>query len=129
MSNNGVVMTLESRQQDSMSGTFPTNIPVDVANIEDLSKGARNLRIGTDELWTNTRLAQIGAHGEISDGGDHGDTGGDVVEETVCARLGEGEANEGESGDNHHSANSLSDESALALHRQHCLHTQYQSDP
>lgn len=64
-------------------------LPVNVANVEDLTKGAGNLGIGTDELRANASLSQVGAHGEIGDAGDHGDSSGDVVEEAVCARFGE----------------------------------------
>ena len=65
------------------------SLPVNVANVEDLTKSAGNLGVGTDEFRANASLSQVGAHGEVSDTGDHGDSSGDVVEETVWARLGE----------------------------------------
>ena len=90
-----------------MADLVSASLPVDVANVEYFSKGAVNLGVGTHELRFNARLPQVGAHGEIGDAGNHGDSGGDVVEETVCTRLGEGEAHEGDGRDNHHSADGL----------------------
>ena len=89
ISRRGVVITLKSRESYSISDHFSQSLPVNVANIEDLTKGAGNLGVGTDELRTNASLSQIGAHGEVSDTGDHGDSSGNVMKETVCARLGE----------------------------------------
>ncbi len=69
--------------------TISQSLPVDVAHVEDLTKGAGHLGIGTDELRADASLSQVGAHGEVSDTSDHGDSSGNVVEESVCARLGE----------------------------------------
>lgn len=65
------------------------NSPVDIANIEDLTKGAGDLGIGTDEFRTDASLSQIGTHGEVSNAGDQGDGRGNVVEEAMCTRYGE----------------------------------------
>ena len=65
------------------------SLPVNVANVEDLTNGAGDLGIGTDEFSTDTSLSQVGAHSEVSDTGDHGDSSGNVVEKAVGTRLGE----------------------------------------
>ena len=65
------------------------NSPVDVANIEDLTKGAGNLGVGTDEFRTDASLSQIGTHGEVGNTGDQSDGSGNVVEEAMCTRHGE----------------------------------------
>ena len=65
------------------------SLPVNVANIEDLTQGAGDLGVGADEFRANASLSQVRAHGEISDTGDHGDSSSNVVEEAVRARLGE----------------------------------------
>lgn len=65
------------------------SLPVNVANVEDLTKVAGDFGVGTHELGANTSLSQVGAHGEVSDTGDHGDSSGDIVEEAVCAGLSE----------------------------------------
>lgn len=65
------------------------SLPVNVANVEDLTKGAGDLGVGTNEFGANASLSQVGAHGEVGDSGDHSNGGGDVVEEAVCARLAE----------------------------------------
>lgn len=65
------------------------NLPVNVANVEDLTEGAGNLGVGAYEFRADASLSQVGAHGEVSYAGDQGDSSGDVMEEAVCARLGE----------------------------------------
>lgn len=65
------------------------NLPVNVSNVEDLTKVAGNLGVGTDEFGANSSLSQVSAHGEVRDTGHHGDRSGNVVEEAVCARHGE----------------------------------------
>jgi len=62
--------------------------PINVTNIEDLTVQACDLGVAADELDGSWCPANVGGHAEVGDGGDHGDTGGDVVEDTVLARLG-----------------------------------------
>ena len=82
-------------------------LPVNIANVEDLTKGTRDLGVGTNEFGANARLSQVGAHGKVSDAGDHGNGSGDVVEEAMCARLGERESDEGDTRQGHHGADGL----------------------
>ena len=84
-----------------------SNVPVDVSNVEDLTKVTCDLRIGSNELRLDCRLSQVRTHSEVGDGCDHGDRGGDVVENTVGARLGERETSKGSGRDEHHRADGL----------------------
>ena len=59
------------------------------------------------ELGLDTRLTEIGAHGEVSDRSDHGDGSGDVVEDSVRAWLGIRQAHEDQSRREHDCADSL----------------------
>jgi hypothetical protein len=63
--------------------------------VEDLTVETANLGVVADELDGNAGPAKVGGHGEVGDGGNHGDHGGDVVEDTVLTRLGEGKTHEG----------------------------------
>lgn len=83
------------------------NQPVNIANIEDLPVEAANFGIGTDELDGDGCLSQIGAHGEVGDGGHQGDGSGDVVKDALRTRLGEGEADKGQGGHEHDGGDSL----------------------
>ena len=69
-------------------------LPVDVSDVEDLTESSSYLRVAANEFGLNTRLAQVGTHGEIGDCGDHRDPSGDVVEDTVRTRFGERHAYE-----------------------------------
>lgn len=80
-------MTLEISMWNKCSVT-QMYLPVDVSDIEDLSEVSMNLGVVPHILRLDTSLSQIGAHGEIGDGGHHGDRCRDVVEHTVGARLG-----------------------------------------
>ena len=82
-------------------------VPIDISHIEDFTKLAGHLGIRPDELGLDASLAEVSAHGEVCNGSDHGDGGRDVVEDSMWARLGEGQACEGEGGDKHHCADSL----------------------
>lgn len=57
--------------------------PVNIANIKDLPVDAADFGIGTDELDGDGCLSQIGAHGEVGDGGHQGDGRGDVVKDAM----------------------------------------------
>ena len=105
--------------------------PVDVANVKDLTEGTSNLGVATYELGCDASLSQVGAHGEVGDTGDHGNGSGNVVEEAVAARLGEGEANKGDGRNGHYSADSLATMSLRCIEAVEVrfLLTQYQSDP
>jgi len=63
-------------------------LPIDVSNVENLTEVSMDLRVAPHELRLDTSLSQIGAHGEVSDGGNHGNGCRDIVEETVGARFG-----------------------------------------
>ena len=83
------------------------SLPIDVADVEDFTKTAGNLGIGTYKFRTNASLSQVGTHGEVSNTSDHGDRSGDVVEEPMGARLSEGKAHECNGGGEHHGADRL----------------------
>ena len=56
------------------------------------------------ELNHDRSPAQVGTHSEVCNGGDHGDRGGDVVEDTMGSRLSQSESDEGDGGNCHDSA-------------------------
>ena len=61
-------------------------LPIDVANVENLTSsttGSTNLAVVADKLNYDGDLTKVGTHSEICDSCDQGDSGGDVVEETV----------------------------------------------
>lgn len=87
MSKSGVVMTLFSLNKPCLITNV--NIPINIANVEDLAERARHLGVASDELRFDTRLSQVGAHSKIGDSCDHSDRSGDVVEDTVGTRLSE----------------------------------------
>jgi hypothetical protein len=72
------------------------NKPVDVSNVEDLTVKARDFGIGPHELDRDGSVAQVGSHGEVSDGCDESDGSSDVVEESVLARDCKAPAHEGD---------------------------------
>ena len=74
--------------------------------IEDLAVETSNFRVATDELDSNTSPAKVRGHGKVSNRGNHGNGGGDVVEDAVLARLGGRESNEGQCCSDHDSAHS-----------------------
>lgn len=109
-SRRGVVMTLRRCQLHSVPfQTGPGDVPVDVSHIKDFTKLASHLGIGADKLGFDASLAEVGAHGEICNGGDHGDGGSDIMEDSVWTGLGEGQACESDGGDKHDCADSLKD--------------------
>jgi len=79
--------------------------PVDVTDVEDLAVDASN-DTAANEFDIDWSPSEVGAHGEIGDGSDHGDTSGDVVEDTVLTRLGQRKADEGEGSHSHDCAHS-----------------------
>lgn len=92
-SRRGVVITLEKRQLDAeQSHLGPRCVPVDISHIEDFTKLAGHLGIRPDEFGLDTSLAEVGAHSEVRDGSNHGNGGSDIVEDSMWARLGEGQA-------------------------------------
>jgi len=73
-------------------------------HVEDLTVETAHLGVVADELDGNTGPAKVGSHGKVRDGGNHGDHGGDVVEDTVLTRLGEGKTHEGDGRSDHDSS-------------------------
>lgn len=57
--------------------------PVDVSDVVDLTEVAANLGVAALELDGDGGPTQVGGHGEVGNGSDHGDAGGDVVENTI----------------------------------------------
>ena len=81
---------------------FEWRLTVDVTDIEDLANVSGHARIvGPGKLDLNSGPAQIGAHAKVSNGGDHGNGGRDVVEDAVGARLGKGHAHEDQGSHGH----------------------------
>jgi hypothetical protein len=78
--------------------------PVDISNVEDLAIIARNEVASTMELNHNRSPAQVGTHSEVCDGGDHGDRGGDIVENSMGSWLSQSESDEDDGGNRHDSA-------------------------
>jgi len=74
-----------------------------IPHVEDLTVETANLRVVANELDGNASPSKVGSHGEVGNGRDHGDHGGDVVEDTVLTRLGEGKAHEGDGRSDHDS--------------------------
>ena len=110
MSRRGVVTTLLAVESEYHSYCFYFDrgyIPIDIAHVEDLTDVARDLGVAADELDLDTGLTEVGAHGEVGNSGDHGNGGGNVVEDTTATRLGEGETGEDHGGDEHHRADGL----------------------
>ena len=75
---------------------FMSDSPIDVANVVDLPVGPAHDGVVALVLDGDGREAQVGAHGEVSDGGDEGDGGGDVVEDALLAGLPRREAHKDE---------------------------------
>lgn len=61
--------------------------PVNVSNVKDLTVLAMHKRVGSEPFHLNGSPTQVRAHAEIGNGGNHGDGGGDVVEDAVGARF------------------------------------------
>jgi hypothetical protein len=79
--------------------------PVNVTHVEDLTVYSGDSRVATSELNIDGGPAQIGCHAKVSNGCDHGDAAGDVVEDAVGAWLGEGVADECDCCNSHDCAN------------------------
>lgn len=106
------------------------DIPINIANVEDLAEIARDLGTGSDELRLDTRLSQVGAHSEIGDSCNHGDRSGDVVEDTVGTGLSEGQASESDGRNEHHRADGLTKHQLEPQKRRsRGPLTKYQSEP
>lgn len=58
--------------------------PIDVSNVVDFTVDTGDLGVTSQELDVDGCPAQVGGHGEVGNGGDHGDGCGDVVEDTIC---------------------------------------------
>ena len=78
------------------------NLPINVSNVEDLTVITADDRITAHELNVDRGPSEVATHGEVRDRGDHSDAGGDVVEDTLRARLGESKTNECERRAYHH---------------------------
>lgn len=76
---------------------------VDQPDIVDFAVHASDLGITALELDGNTSPSQMRSHGEVSNRCDHGDGGGDVVENALLARLCGGKTTEGDCACNHQS--------------------------
>lgn len=87
----------EQVQEQERSGDEPVN----VAHVEDLTVETANHRVAALPLNHDAGPAEVRSHGEVGDGSDHGDSGGDVVEDTVLARFGGSEADEAHGRDHH----------------------------
>ena len=75
----------------------------DISHVEDLTVRAPDDRVVARELDIDGGPAEVATHGEVGNRCNHGDGGGDVVEDTVLARLRQGETDEDEGRDGHDS--------------------------
>ena len=66
--------------------------PIDVANIKDLAIHAVHFRVASLKLDRDRCLSQIGGHWKVRDRGDQSDGSGDIVEDAMRTRLGEGQS-------------------------------------
>lgn len=78
------------------------HVPIDVANVEDLTIHTMHGGVCTEEFHVDWRPPQIGGHGEVRDRRDERDTSGDVVENTILAGLRQSETHEGDCRAGHH---------------------------
>lgn len=81
--------------------------PVDVSNIEDLTGATAktaDLGVVANKLDQDGSLTKSGAHREVGNTCYQGDTGGDVVEKTICSRLGKRVSHESQGEETHDGA-------------------------
>lgn len=78
--------------------------PVDVPNIEDLTVNTADLGVAAAELNVDRGPAKVGSHGEVGNGGGHGNSGSDVMENTMLTRLGNSKTGEDEGRQGHDSS-------------------------
>ena len=69
--------------------------PIDVSDVEDLTVDTADDWVAAYEFDIDGSPAKVGAHGEVGNGGNHGDGCSDVVEDAVLAGLGDGKADKG----------------------------------
>lgn len=84
-----------------------SNEPVDVAHVEDLTLNPGDEVAGTLKFDVDRCPAEVGGHAEVGDGGDQRDSGSNIMEETLSARLASGHGEDGESGHGHDSGYGL----------------------
>ena len=72
-----------------------------------------DLGVASAELDRDACLPKIGTHGEIGNGGHHGDGRGDVMEDPVATRFGEGKTDEGECADGHNGTDGLCNDESV----------------
>ena len=84
------------------------NVPVNVSDIEDFAQVPRDLRVTSHVFRLDASLSKICSHCKVCDGGDHGDGGGDIMEDAVGTRLAVGETDKDQCRHEHCRADSLS---------------------
>lgn len=87
-------------QQEQRGGDNPIN----VASIENSTIGTGHLGVTAVKLNWNRGHSQVGAHSEIGNAGDHADSSGDIVEDTLSARLPRSKSEEHDGGKPHKGA-------------------------
>jgi len=60
------------------------NKPINVSNVEDFTVPACNFGVASHELDDDGSISQVGCHGEVGNGSNEGDGGGDVMESTLA---------------------------------------------
>ena len=60
------------------------NKPINVSNVEDFTVRACNFGVASHELNDDGSVSQVGCHGEVGNGSNEGDGGGDVMESTLA---------------------------------------------
>ena len=81
-------------------------LPVNVSNIIYLAIRATDDISIAEEFSLDRGPSEMSRHGKVSDGGDHGDSSGDVVEDPLFARFGHSQPSKDERCDGHDGCNS-----------------------
>ena len=103
--------------------------PVNVPHVENLAISSGHTRVAPRKFDRNRSKPQVGSHGEVGDGSDHGDQSSNVVEGSMGTGFGERQANKGKRRNSHDGADSLRPSVPDIERHQDREHTQYQSDP
>ena len=127
-SRSGVVMTLDIVSM-YMYLTCHKCSPVNVPHVENFAIGSAHTRVAPRKFDRNRSKSQVGSHGEVGDGSDHGDQSSNVVEGSMGTGLAERQANKGKRRNSHNCADSLRASVPDVKRYQVQEHTQYQSDP
>jgi hypothetical protein len=60
-----------------------SNKPINVSNVEHFTVRACNFGVASHEFDDDSSVSQVGCHGEVGNGSNEGDGGGDVMESKI----------------------------------------------